>query len=78
MICAKSAVPPKASPASRKSLVTVLMLTPVMRVMALMTLAADGERTWRLGTRLRLQPALDLSLEAARRDLAAAQYAASG
>ena len=36
------------------------------------TLAADGARTWRLGTRLRLQPALDLSLEATRRDLAAA------
>ena len=36
------------------------------------TLAADGARTWRLGTRLRLQSALDLSLEAARRDLAAA------
>ena len=36
------------------------------------TLAADGARTWRLGTRLGLQPALDLSLEATRRDLAAA------
>ena len=36
------------------------------------TLAADGARTWRLGTRLSLQPALDLSLEATRRDLAAA------
>ena len=36
------------------------------------TLAADGARTWRLGTRLRLQPALDLSLQATRRDLAAA------
>ena len=34
--------------------------------------AADGARTWRLGTRLRLQPALDLSLQATRRDLAAA------
>ena len=36
------------------------------------TLAADGARTWRLGTRLRLESALDLSLEATRRDLAAA------
>ena len=35
------------------------MLTPVMRVMALMTLAADGERTWRLGTRLSLESALE-------------------
>ena len=35
-----------------------------------MTLAADGGRTWRLGTRVRLQPALDLRLEATRRDLA--------
>ena len=37
-----------------------------------MTLAADGARTWRLGTRLRLESALDLSLEATRRDRAAA------
>ena len=36
------------------------------------TLAADGARTWRLSTRLRLPPALDLSLQATRRDLAAA------
>ena len=36
------------------------------------TLAADGARTWRLGTRVRVDSALDLSLEAARRDLAAA------
>ena len=36
------------------------------------TLAADGARTWRLGTRLSLESALDLSLEATRRDLAAA------
>ena len=36
------------------------------------TLAADGARTWRLGTRLRVEPALDLRLEATRRDLAAA------
>ena len=36
------------------------------------TLAADGARTWRLGTRLSLQSALDLSLQATRRDRAAA------
>ena len=29
-------------------------------------LAADGARTWRLGTRLRLQPALSVSLEGTR------------
>ena len=37
-------------------------LTPYAGV----TLAADGARTWRLGTRLRLQPALAVSLEGTR------------
>ena len=43
-------------------------VTPYAGVM----LAADGGRTWRLGTRVRVDSALDLSLDVIRRQLAAA------